>query len=298
MKISKVILTGLLLAAVAVSASAQVPADPATITGKDGVALSAAVINTVKPLIVSPGTLVVIEGEGFGKAAGKIQVGTQIIDKFLSWDDTYIHFRVPAAVGKDSYVKVGSAVSESALQPAPEGSIKVIFVVDTSKVTADGLSASLASKLTTKDVAKLFVPPLYFKGSFNHADGSFGFKDDMWGGGAKWRMLNAGGTVWVTEAIFTPEAVKTFLNPNNPLIKPMVKFAFEDGNLERNIGEFESDFAMSLKKSFQKQSGSTGNDPVVYLLTEGPKSSWFSKKGFFGGYDAVIAAYPVAKKAE
>ena len=299
LKISKVILLGLLLTGVAVSAFAQVPADPATITGKDGVNLSSAVITTVKPLMVQPGTLVVIEGEGFGKVAGKVQVGTQVIDKFLSWDDTYIHFRVPNTLGIDSYVKVGNSVSESALQPAPAGSIKAIIVVDVSKVTPDGLSASQVSKLSTKDVSKLFQAPLYFKGSFSHSDGSFGFKDDMWGSGAKWRMLNAGGTVWVTEVLYTPDAIETFMNKNNPLIKPMVKFAFEDANLERTpLSEWESEFAICLKKSFQKQSGATGNDPTFYLLTEGPKSSWYSKKGLFGGYDAVIASYPVVKKAE
>ncbi len=290
MKISKVILTGLLFAGVTFSAMAGVPGDPSTINGKDGVNLSAAVIATVKPLIVQKDTLVVIEGEGFGKVAGKVQVGTMVIDRFLSWDDTAIHFRLPNAVGADSYVKVGTSVSESALQPAPEGSIKVVFVVDTSKVSTDGLSTSQVAKLTSKEVAKTFMPPLYFKGSFSHADGSFGFKDDMWGGGSKWRMLNTGGTMWITELVFTPEAVETFKNKNNPLIIPGVKFAFEDANLERNVLEFESDFAAALKKSFQKQSGATGNDPIAYLVTSGKKSSWYD-----GWNKRVVAEYPARK---
>lgn len=244
-------------------------------------------------MIVAPGTLVVVEGTGFGQVASVVRLGNLEIENFLSWQDTFFHYRLPEAIPVDTYVEQGSVKSPVPLQPAPEGTIKLIVVVDSSKVTVDGLSATLQAKLTTTDVAALFKPPLYFKGGFHHSEGTFGYKDDMWGGGAKWRMYNPRGTLWVTECLFTPEAIKTYLNPNNYLIKPMVKFAFEDGNLERNIGEFESDFAFTLRKSFQKNTGATGNDPIAYLQTTGKKSGWAMPKDLFGPTEAVVAAYPV-----
>ena len=275
---------------------AQVPLDSQPILAVEGVDLATASITTINPLIVAPGTLVVIEGTGFGTMAGKIQVGTNNVDTFLTWEDTFIHFRIPSTIEKDSHVKVGNAFSNSALQPAPVGTIKLIIVVDTSKVAIDGLTITQVSRLTTTDIPSLFKPPLYFKGGFSHTEGTFGFKDDMWGMGAKWRMYNPSGTIWMTECLFTSDAIASFRNVNNPLIIPGVKFCFDDENLERNILEFESDFAAALKKSFQKQSGATGNDPVAYLVTSGKKSSWSIPKGILGELDAVIAAYPVFER--
>lgn len=285
-KITALTLMALLTAS---AAFAQFFNDP-SIKGSASVNLAKAEIEKVNPLNVLPGTLVVIEGFDFGTTPGVIKVGTTTIDTFLGWEDTAIFFRAPADIGNGG-VTVGSSTGEFRLKSANAAdSVTVYFAVDTSKPNLNEMSADQKSTLNNKVPA--FTGPLFVKGEWKKtSEEEWGNKDAVWDGGSKYRMLKVSGTTWIAEAVFTGENVDTFRNKRNPNVIPGAKFAFEDSNMDRNLVEFESDWAFVLKRSFQKTSGATGNDPVAYLTTSGNKSGWYDS-----GRKRIVAAFPVSKK--
>lgn len=243
-----------------------------TVRAQAGAVPASAQIEKVNPLNVVPGTLISVEGSGFGTTPRPIKVGNQTIDTFLGWEDTAIFFRIPAAVQAGDRVVVGSASAPEAFIPAPEGSIRVQWTIDVSKVTDAALSAEQKAKLTGP---LRFTPPLFVKGEWIKTNAStYGNREAAWDGGSRYRMVNASANYWIAEAVFTPQNLATFRLPNGRP-RPM-KFAFEDGDLRRNLVEFESDWAFALKKQFANTDLFTSihSDPAIELTTE---FQWYSK---------------------
>gem|GEM_PF-5283350 len=252
-----------------------------TVTAAAGAVPAGAEIEKVNPINVLPGTLVSVEGTGFGTAPRAIKVGGQTINTFLGWEDTAIFFRIPAAVQAGDRVQIGSATAPEAFKPAPEGSLTVQFTIDVSKVNDQSFDAAQKAKLAGPI---LFARPLYVKGEWIKVNAAtWGNREASWDGGSRYRMVNASATYWIAEAVFTPQNLATFRLPNGRP-RPM-KFAFEDGDLTRNLVEFESDFAFALKKSFAATDtfASIHTDPALELSAT---FAWYSaeKKKIYAPY--------------
>ncbi len=240
--------------------------DERTVKAQAGAVPAGAQIEKVNPLNVLPGTLVSVEGSGFGTVPRAIKVGGQTIDTFLGWEDTAIFFRLPAAVNEGDRVVIGSASAPDAFKPAPEGSIRVQWTIDVSRVNDSALTPEQKAKLTGQ---LRFTAPLYLKGEWIKTNAaSYGNREAAWDGGSRYRMVNASGNFWIAEAVFTPQNLATFRLPNGRP-RPM-KFAFEDAVLDRNLVEFESDWAFALKKQFAATDLLTTihSDPAIELRTD------------------------------
>ncbi|OQY36492.1 MAG: hypothetical protein B6229_09925 [Spirochaetaceae bacterium 4572_7] len=229
------------------------------LSGDINVDLSAAEIYSVNPTTVLPGTMMYIAGSGFGDIPGVINIGGIDVTTFLEWTDDVIWFRAPEGLTPDSEVQVGYEIAESFITPAPEGSITVKWILDAGKFQAD------ANEKFTKyglEVAPVWMAPLYIKGEWSKSAETYGLKDAGWDGGSRQNMLNVAGTdIWMSEAIFTPEAMDTFDNM-------AMKFAFEDGDNEtRNLSPYESDIACMLKKEWAAAIGASG-DPITRMSEE------------------------------
>jgi len=262
------------------------------IQGSPSVNLSNAEIIKIYPLNVMPNTLVAVEGEGFGNTPGVIKVNGVTISTFTGWDDEAIHFRIPAnAVANGALIEVGSSISEQELMVAPAGTITVQFQVNTSKV-----AAGLANALRPDQISRLavnppvFTPPLHFKGEWYKSGEFFGNREAAWDGGSKVRMVVAkDGVTWVGESTLTPDNVASFLLPRQTDRYRPVKFAFEDGNDdERNLVEFESDWAFVLKKDFAMTDDFTtiNSDPAF-------NPSIKDNKRYVADDKTIYVAYPV-----
>lgn len=261
------------LLALSTLAWARAKVEERTLQAQPGNVPAGAQIEKVNPLNVVPGTLIAVEGSGFGNTPRAIRVGNQTITTFIGWEDTAIFFRIPQAPQPGDRVIVGSATSPFPLQPAPEGSIRVQWTIDVSRVTDAALKPEERARLTGP---LTFTPPLYIKGEWIKTNAaSYGNREAAWDGGSRYRMVNASGTFWIAEAVFTPQNLATFRLPNGRP-RPM-KFAFEDGNLTRNLIEFESDWAYALKKQFAATDlfESIHSDPAIELTTE---FRWFSRE--------------------
>lgn len=314
MHLKKIIATAIAFAFVSVSAfavtvDAKIAAGSAKITKAE--------ILAVGPLNVLPGTLVTVEGTGFGTTPTAIKVGSITVDKFVGWEDTAIFFLAPAGIKAGDVVTVGNATANKAdygFMPADADSVTVQWVIDSTGATFTGLSASLKSQLSTivstKDVVQVnkltdkklgnpaFTGPMWVKGQWIKKGTDFGKFEASWDGGSRIRMVNLPGTTkWVAEAVFTPANVGSFLTPQKKP-KPML-FAFEDGNYARNTSEFESDWAMGVKKDMAKATKEKNlsltqlSDPSVYLAV----TSKDIKPEFNRRYDAaakkVVIVFPV-----
>lgn len=232
-----------------------------------GAAPSGAVIEKVNPINVLPGTLVSVEGSGFGTVPRAIKVGNQTISTFLGWEDTAVFFRLPAAVSDGDVVQIGNAVAPDGFKPAPAGSITVQFTIDTSKVDTTSFNADQRAKLTGP---LTFQRPLFVKGEWIKTNAnSWGNREASWDGGSKYRMVQAKDPkFWIAEAVFTPANIDTFKLPSGA--PRVMKFAFEDGNdTQRNLVEFESDWAFALKKGWATTDLHTTihSDPGIELRT-------------------------------
>jgi hypothetical protein len=280
----------LLIAATAVFAGGKV--EERALEGSASVDLSNAEIIKIYPLNVLPNTLVAVEGEGFGSTPGVITVNGVTISTFVGWDDEAIHFRIPAsAVADGALIEVGDSISEQELLEAPAGSVTVQFQVDTAKV-----AAATTTALREDQVARLvnnppiFTAPLHFKGEWYKSGEYFGNREAAWDGGSKVRMVQAKNLdVWIGETVMTAENVESFLLPRRTDRYRPVKFAFEDGNdEERNLVEFESDWAFVLKKDFALTDtfSTVHSDPAFNPSTT--DNDWYNAED-----NTIYAAYPV-----
>lgn len=217
--------------------------DPVAIRTNQRLELTGAQITRIHPLAVRPGTLVSIEGQGFGTQAGPVQIGDTVLTEVLAWEPECIFFRVPSGgLSGPVEVRVGDTYSTDLLRPAPEGSITVTWVVQMSELTRRLPGLMQTYRVRT---APRLAPPLWIKGEWLKGSENFGHASPLWDGGSRVRMMrDRRGQKWVAELVLTPEAQSSFG------VKA-AKFAFEDNDLEtRNLGPYESDLMFLLKKDW------------------------------------------------
>lgn len=255
-KFNKLVVLSLLLSVLLLSCASTPKSVNTVITGDAAVDLSSAEIYGVSPTIVLPGTLMSITGAGFGEDAGIINIGGVDVTTFLGWGDEVIWFRVPAGITDDAEVQVGYEIAESFISLAPADSITVEWKIDVAAI-----QEMVNVKYTQFDLDKApnWTAPFHVKGQWSKSEGTYGLKDDGWDGGSRQLMFNIPGTeTWITEAIFTQEAITSFA-------KTKLAFAIEDGDDEfRNLSSFESDFAFMIKKRWAGELG-LSNDPAVMI---------------------------------
>ncbi|MFP4365029.1 MAG: hypothetical protein ACLFR1_14300 [Spirochaetia bacterium] len=250
-----------------------------TIEAQEGADLSGASINWLYPLNVLPGTLFLIEGEGFGEVPGEISLGGTAITEFLSWEDRAIFFRIPEDFEEEAQVTVGPAVSEETVSLAPENSITVRWTID-----AEAAQETCNTRFAEfgLDNPPEFVFPLFIKGQWTKSGDSFGNYNQGWDTGSRRRMYHLpDSNIWKSECVFTPENIESFGS------RAML-FAFEDDNIEdRNLSSYESDAAFILKIDFAESDRftSVSSDPAVSVSPESPL--------FHSGSDTVRVEYPV-----
>lgn len=284
MKFAKILTLSLAFSLAGVSLFAAGKAeDPAVIKGSSAVEIAAAEITKVSPLNVLPGTLVSIEGLGFGNKAGSIRVGSAEITEFLSWEDTCIFFRVPkGGISGPSEIRVGNAYAEDTLKPAPTGSLTVMWTVD---LAALQKVVDAEWKTVYNAPAKpVFTSPMFVKGEWVKNGENYGSASSSWDGGSKVRMLrDKSGSKWFAEVVFTPDNISSFG------VKAM-KFAFEDGNNEeRDLVPYESNIMFILKKDWAKTDFFTtvNSDPA---LSPSAKDKLYNKDA-----NTIFVSYPVQK---
>jgi hypothetical protein len=274
------------VSAVYAGGAVEIPSIPV----EAGVSITSATITGIWPKNVLPGTVVTVEGSGFGTRPAAIQVGNLQVNAVVGWEDEAVFFRVPdSGVQANSRVVIGNAASEDVLNPAPAGSITVRFQIDTTGVTAEGLRDSMRPLLQPDSMT--FVPPMYVKGEWIKSQNGHGNREASWDGGSRYRMVQISETVWIAESVFTPDNLATFQFPNRPQMRPM-KFAFEDGNFTRNVVEFESDWAAALKLGFASADYLTTlhSDPGLYLSTDVNENPWWNRQ-----LGVILAQYPVPR---
>lgn len=257
--------------------------DPSPIKGSAAVEIAGAEITKVSPLNVLPGTLVSIEGVGFGAKAGSIKIGATEITEFLAWEDTCIFFRVPkSGISSASEIRVGNAYAEDTLKPAPAGSLTVMWTVDLAAL--DKVVSAEWKTVYNAPAKPVFTAPMYVKGEWVKNSENYGSASSSWDGGSKVRMLkDKSGSKWYAEAVFTPDNIASFG------VKAM-KFAFEDGNNEeRDLVPYESNISFILKKDWAKTDFFTtvNSDPA---LSPSTKDKLYNKDT-----NTIYASYPVKK---
>jgi len=275
-KFSQLVVLSLLITTLLFSCASTPKVVKTTIIGDSAVDLSAAEIYSVSPTVVLPGTLMSITGAGFGEDAGIINIGGVDVTTFLGWEDDVIWFRVPEGIADDAEIQVGYEYAEPYITTAPEGSITVKWIIDAA-ATQEMVNVKYTQyKL---DKAPKWVAPLHIKGQWSKSEGTYGLKDDGWDGGSRQLMYNIPGTdTWITEAVFTPEAMNSFA-------KTSMKFAVEDGDDEfRNLSSFESDFAYIIKSRWAGELGLSG-DPAFKIDEE--------NKNFDPETRTITVKYPI-----
>lgn len=258
--------------------------DPVVIKGSASVDLTSAEITRISPLVVLPGTLVGVEGSGFGTKAGVVKIGNLTITDFLGWEDGAVFFRIPSeGLTGPSELQLGTAYSEDVLTPAPAGSITIRWTVDLPKLNA--VVAKDWKGVYNAPALPKFDPPLYVKGEWVKSGEIYGYSAiGSWDGGSRVRMLkDKSGTKWFAEIVLNPSSIESYGNK-------VMKFAFEDNNVDnRDLSAYESDYTFILKKDWAKtdQFPTINSDPGV---TPSPKDKLFDAKT-----NTINSVYPVAK---
>lgn len=282
--VKKSAVLGVLLALIAVSLGAAGKAeDPPSLRGNGSVTIPGAEITKISPLNVLPGTLVSVEGSGFGSVPGSVRIGSLEIRDFLGWEDECVFFRIPkSGLPGPSELKIGNAYAEDLLRPAPPGSLTVMWTVDVAalqaKADAEWQGVYNAPSRPT------FTAPLYLKGQWTKSGEHYGTASTGWDTGSKVRMLkDRSGQKWYAELVLTPDNIASFG------VKAML-FAFEDGNnLQRDLVPYESNIMFILKKDWAKTDyfTSVNSDPA---LRPGPGDKLYNKET-----NTIYITYPVKK---